>query len=117
MEEQLTDVRRSSAVFRGMENGRELEGSVNGKACCYMFDPDHPGSGEGVEIRGTILPGARMSLISVSEMCEKQGFTQVIQPSYQGESGFYKEMANGKIVRLPITLDKRKGLYVAYYGG
>jgi len=115
MEEQLIKKQRSDAVFCGMENGREVRGKVEGTACMWVFDPENVDGGSGLSLNGTIVPGMRSNLISVSHVCEQHGFTQVIRPSYEGESGFYKVVEGGKVLRLPIVLDRDRGLYVAYY--
>ena len=94
---QLVGVAPSKAVFQGMENGRQIQGSIQGTACCYVFDPDDVMNGQAVKITGTIVPGARASLISVWEVVEQLGFTKVIRPTKEGESGFYKTLGDGSM--------------------
>ena len=43
-----------------------------------------------MQLEQTVLPNTEQPLISVSQLCETQGFTQVIKPSYEGPCGFYK---------------------------
>jgi hypothetical protein len=47
IEQQLIRAGPSTAVFQGMENGRKIRGSVQGTACCYVFDPEDVLNGHG----------------------------------------------------------------------
>jgi hypothetical protein len=77
------------------------------------MEPATPGGA--VQLEQTVLPNTEQPLISVSQLCETQGFTQVIRPSKEGPCGFYKTESDGRQTVLPFALNKERGLYIATY--
>ena len=110
----LINQRPSELYFKGLTG--ITNGVTDGVANVYFYDPMEPATpGGAVQLEQTVLPNTEQPLISVSQLCETQGFTQVIRPSYEGPCGFYKTESDGRQTVLPFALNKERGLYIATY--
>ena len=110
----LTNQRPSELYFKGLTG--ITNGVTDGVVNVYFYDPMEPATpGGAVQLEQTVLPNTEQPLISVSQLCETQGFTQVIRPSYEGPCGFYKTESDGRQIVLPFALNKQRGLYIATY--
>ena len=110
----LINQRPSELYFKGLTG--ITNGVTDGVANVYFYDPMEPATpGGAVQLEQTVLPNTEQPLISVSQLCEAKGFTQVIRPSYEGPCGFYKTESDGRQTVLPFALNKERGLYIATY--
>ena len=98
----LINQRPSELYFKGLTG--ITNGVTDGVANVYFYDPMEPATpGGAVQLEQTVLPNTEQPLISVSQLCEAKGFTQVIRPSYEGPCGFYKTESDGRQTVLPFA--------------
>jgi hypothetical protein len=103
----LINQRPSELYFKGLTG--ITNGVTDGVANVYFYDPMEPATpGGAVQLEQTVLPNTEQPLISVSQLCETQGFTQVIRPSREGPCGFYKTESDGRQTVLPFALKTKK---------
>ena len=71
----LINQRPSELYFKGLTG--ITNGVTDGVANVYFYDPMEPATpGGAVQLEQTVLPNTEQPLISVSQLCETQGFTQ-----------------------------------------
>ena len=85
-EQGMVNVKDSRNVFQGISGA--VKGTVDGDVHTWVYDPDCVDRGCGVILHGTAVSTCHRSLISVYQMCEKHGFTQITRPSWRGSSEF-----------------------------